>query len=227
MKGLLTETISQIVKEKIKQDNGFGVSIVSLPDIDYLQFIALLGSEKKLEIYFLGYDENKKQELQRSILQSEKLSVYYSVEEAEESRNLGAEDTFRIHFIKNTELEKLSSLRWYDEIDMELVYKKSCKVALSKLAYSNDAIKNLLQALARKDIRAILNFERVLDYLEALIESTPAELPSNITSQLYRLGLLADSSFAIGSPTNDQIRESIKRNFNTLKRISSLEKVRK
>ena len=225
MKGLLTETISQIVKEKIKQDNGFGVSIVSLPDIDYLQFIALLGSEKKLEIYFLGYDKNKKQELQQSILQSEKLSVYYSVEEAEESRNLGAEDTFRIHFIKNTELEKLSSLRWYDEIDMELVYKKSCKVALSKLAYSNDAIKNLLQALARKDIRAILNFERVLDYLEALIESTPAELPSNITSQLYRLGLLADSSFAIGSPTNDQIRESIKRNFNTLKRISSLEKV--
>jgi len=225
MKVLLTETITQIVKEKIKQDNGFGVSIVSLPDIDYPQFVELLDSDKKLEIYFLGYDQKKKKELRQSIVQSEKLSVYYSVEEAEESRNLGAEDTFRIHFIKNTELEKLSSLRWYDEINMELVYKKSCKVALSKLAYSNEAIKNLLQALARKDIRAILNFERVLDYLEALIDSTPAELPSNITSQLYRLGLLADSSFAIGSPTNDQIRESIKRNFNTLKRISSLEKV--
>ena len=103
MKVLLTETISQIVKEKIKQDNGFGVSIVSLPDIDYPRFVALLDSNKKLEIYFLGYDEKKKKELQQEIMQSEKLSVYYSVEEAEESRNLGAEDTFRIHFIKNTE----------------------------------------------------------------------------------------------------------------------------
>ena len=53
MKVLLTETISQIVKEKIKQDNGFGVSIVSLPDIDYPRFVSLLDSNKKLEIYFL------------------------------------------------------------------------------------------------------------------------------------------------------------------------------
>lgn len=223
MKTLLTETILQIVKNKLKQDNGFGVSIVSLPDINYTYFIEQLNSSKKLEIYFLGYDNNKKQELQQQLVNSDTVSICYSVEEAEESRNLGNEDTFRIHFIKNTELEKLSSLKWYDEIDMELVYRKSCKVALAKLAQSNEAIKNLLQALARKDIRAILNFERVLDYLEALIDTVPADLPNAVSSQLHKLGLLADSSFGVGAPTNDQIRESIKRNYNMLRRISSLE----
>lgn len=223
MKTLLTDTISHIVKDKLKQDNGFGVSIVSLPDIDYPKFLSSLGSTKKLEVYFLGYDADKKKELEAELQNSDTVSIFYSVEEAEESRNLGKEETFRIHFIKNTELEKLSSLRWYDEIDMELVYKKSCKVTKDKLAQSNDAISNLLQALARKDIRAILNFERVLDYLEALIDATPAELPSTVSNQLYRLGLLADSNFAVGAPTNDQIRKSIKDNYSMLRRISSLE----
>ncbi len=223
MKALLTETISHIVKDKLKQDNGFGVSIVSLPDIDYAEFLNSLGSSKKLEVYFLGYDTEKKKELQAELNATDTISLFYSVEEAEESRNLGNEETFRIHFIKNTELEKLSSLRWYDEIDMELVYKKSCKVTKAKLSQSNDAISNLLQALARKDIRAILNFERVLDYLEALINATPSELPNTVSNQLYRLGLLADSSFAVGAPTIDQIRKSIKDNYNMLRRISSLE----
>ena len=223
MKALLTETIAQIVKEKLKQDNGFGISVVSLPDINYFEFITKIRNEKKLEIYFLGYDNEKKLELQKEMTPSDNVSVFYSVEEAEQSRNLGSEDTFRIHFIKNTELEKLSSLRWYDEIDMELVYKKSCKIALAKLSQSNEAIKNLLQALARKDIRAILNFERVLDYLEALINTPSVELPNAVANQLYRLGLLADLEFAVGAPTSDQIRERIKKNYAILRRISSLE----
>ena len=70
---------------------------------------------------------------------------------------------------------------------MEQVYKKSCKLALEKLPQSNEAIKNLLQALARKDIRALLNFERVLDYLETLIETDETQLPAAVNEELYRL----------------------------------------
>lgn len=223
MKTLLTDVITQNVNEKLKQDNGFGVSIINLPDIDFGAFAAGLSNSKRLEIYFLGYSPEKRDELQAALQSTEQRTFFYTVEEAEKSRNLGIEDIFRIHFIKNTELEKLSSLRWYDEISMEAVYKKSCQIAQYKLAQSNDAIKNLLRALQRKDIRTILNFERVLDYLEALTCASGAELPFAVSSELYRLGLLADPDFGIGAPKVDEIREQIKRNHSMVRRISNLE----
>lgn len=114
-------------------------------------------------------------------------------------------------------------MRWYDEISMEQVYKKSCKLALEKLPQSNEAIKNLLQALARKDIRALLNFERVLDYLETLIETDETQLPAAVNEELYRLGLLSDSGFAVGAPTTEQLRKKIKENYAVVRRISNLE----
>ena len=223
MKELLTEVIANIVNDKLKQDNGFGVSIVNLPDLNYNSFIERLSRKKNVELYFLGYDAEQTICLKNDLQGMKEITCHYSVEEAEESRNLGREDVFRIHFIKNAELEKASSLRWYDEISMERVYKKSCRITQSKLGRSNEVIKNLLQALARKDVRAILNFERVLDYLETLINSNEAELPHIVSEELYRLGLLSDSSFAVAAPTADQIRESIKKNYATVRRISSLE----
>ena len=223
MKALLTDVITLIVNEKLKQANGFGVSIINLPDIDFCAFAEGLSVSKRLEVYFLGYSSNKKAELQATLQSTEQRAFFYTVEEAEKSRNMGIEDIFRIHFIKNTELEKLSSLRWYDEISIETVYKKSCQVAQSKLAQSNEAIKNLLRALQRKDIRTILNFERVLDYLEALTCVSEAELPSAVSSELYRLGLLAEADFGVGAPKVDQIREQIKRNHAMVRRISNLE----
>lgn len=223
MKDLLTDVITSIVNDKLKRDNSFGVSIINLPDIDFVRFLSAISPGKRLELYFLGYDKETRQGLQRELPDTDNYKSFYSVEEAEESRNLGSEDTFRIHFIKNTELEKLSSLRWYDEISLELVYKKSCKHALEKLPRSNEAIKNLLQALARKDIRALLNFERVLDYLETLISTRETQLPIAVNTELYRLGLLSDPSFAVGAPTTEQLKKKIKDNYGIVRRISNLE----
>ena len=194
MRTLLTDVIISIVADKLKKDNSFGLSIINLPDIDFQGFLSEMPHNKLLELYFLGYDEQSKRILQQ-LPRAEEYKCFYSVEEAEESRNLGSEDIFRIHFIKNTELEKLSSLRWYDKISMEQVYKNSCKLALDKLPQTNNAIRNFLQVLGRKDIRALLNFERVLDYLEALIAANEMQLPIVVNSELYRLGLLVDDGF--------------------------------
>ena len=221
MKSLLTEAILQIVAEK--QNNGFGISIVNLPDIDFDLFLSKLRSTEKTEIFYLGYDEEQNESLRTQAAPYANVSVFFSVEEAERSRNLGQEDIFRIHFIKNTEMEKISSLRWYNEIDMAAVYKKSCRLAQERLTRSNATINELLAALARKDIRTILNFDRVLDYLEALLAAPEAELPHAVSDELYRLGLLSDASFGVGSSTRDQLRDRIKRNHALVLRISSLE----
>lgn len=223
MKTLLTEAVSEIVIEKLKQKNSFGVSVVNLPDIDLAAFLTSLPSSSKVELFYLGYEPEQNSALSRLADEYDGITAFFTVEEAEASRNLGQEDIFRIHFIKNTEMEKISSLRWYDEIGMELVYKKSCRLAQAKLVRSNSAIKYLLQALASKDIRGILNFERVLDYIEDLLSAQEAELPQRITTQIYKLGLLSDSSFAVGNPTRDQLKESIKSNYLIVRRISSLE----
>lgn len=223
MRTLLTEAIVDIVNAKQKQNNGFGISIVNLPNIDIDLFLDGLQKDRKLELFFLGHEQKQVESIKEAVSGHEGVTVQFSVEEAEDSRNLGVEDVFRIHFIKNAEMEKLSSLRWYDVIDMETVYKKCCRLASERVTQSNDTIKGLLQALGRKDIRAILNFERVLDYLETLISSPEAELPNTVTSQLYRLGLLSDTSFAVGAPNREQIRDSIKKNHSVLRRITSLE----
>lgn len=223
MKTLLTDVIATIVNDNLKRPNSFGVSIINLPDLDFVRFIARLADTKKLELYFLGYSEEFQSAIKESLPNTDKMCSFYSVEDAEESRNIGADDIFRIHFIKNTELEKISSLKWYTEIDMEQVYKRSCQLVLEKLPQKNETIKNLLHALKRKDIRTLLNFERVLDYLETLISINETSLPSAVSSQLYRLDLLADPSFAVGAPTIEQLRDQIKKNHATVRRISNLE----
>lgn len=223
MRTLLTEAIVDIVNAKQKQNNGFGISIINLPNIDIDLFLDDLQKDRKLELFFLGYEQAQVEHIKETVSGHEGVTVQFTVEEAEDSRNLGVEDVFRIHFIKNAEMEKLSSLRWYDVIDMETVYKKCCRLASERVAQSNDTIKGLLQALGRKDIRALLNFECVLDYLETLIKSTEAELPNVVTSHLYRLGLLSDTNFAVGAPSREQIKDSIKKNHSVLRRITSLE----
>ena len=85
----------------------------------------------------------------------ENVRYLFTVEEAELSRNTGDEQVFRVHIIKNQELEKLSSLRWYDTIGMDEAYKKSCRYVEKKLVKSNESITNLLRALGRQDIRSV------------------------------------------------------------------------
>lgn len=222
MQTLLTKVIIQAIIAKEKAD-GFGVSIINLPEFDYSLLVQGIKQRKRLEVYFLGFQREQLSLLQSSLPKINDISYFFSVEEAENSRNSGFEDVFRVHVVKNQELEKISSLRWYDTIGMDQVYRKSCDYVRKSLSPSNDTISNLLKALGRQDIRGILNFERVLRYLEALLNTPSEQLPQAISDNLYMLGLLAHNGFGIGAPTTDDFRSKIKRNHDLTRRISSLE----
>lgn len=224
MANILTEVITSIANERIQQTNRFGMSIVNLPEIDIQYFVDNLVVASKVELFFLGYGNDRNREVEATIKNKEGIGVFFTVEEAEESRNVGEDNVFRIHFIKNSELEKISSLKWYEPVDVDLVYKRSCKYVQKKLAGSNETIKALLQALGRQDIRAILNFERMLDYLNSLLEAEPSELPTEVEQQIYRLGLLMNPGFCTGNPGCEKIKDSIKQNYDAVRRISNLEK---
>ena len=196
MANILTEVVTVITNEKLIQKNGYGISIINLPEIDYSYFVQNLRESFVVELYFLGYGSEMKKKIENSIPNKTDVTVHFTVEEAEESRNAGIEGVFRIHFIKNSELEKISSLRWYEVIDVDLVYKRGCRYVQQKLPNINQTIKFLLQALGRRDIRELLNFERVLDYLNALLESEPVRLPYEVEDKIYLLGLLMNPGFA-------------------------------
>ena len=74
MKDLLTDVIISIVNDKLKRDNSFGISIINLPDIDFERFIASISHKKKLELYFLGYDNAAQETIfYKGIMPSEKV----------------------------------------------------------------------------------------------------------------------------------------------------------
>lgn len=222
MQRLLTNVIIQAVTEKEKSDS-FGVSIMNLPELDYSVFAQGIKQNKQLELYFLGFQAERVHALKKELPVVENVEYFFTVEEAETSRNTGNEQVFRVHIIKNQELEKISSLRWYDMIGMDEIYKKSCKYVAKNLTKSNESILNLLKALGRQDIRSLLNFERVISYLEAILAAPPEQLPYAIANNLYMLGLLASSSFGAGAPTVDTFRIQIKKNHELVSRISGLE----
>lgn len=222
---LLTQAIIEIVNQKTSQDC-FGMSIASLPDFDYEGLVQGISTSKSLELYFLGFNKEAIQALQLQLADTEHCRFFYTVEEAEQSRNQGLENTCRLLIIKNQELEKLSSLRWYEMIDMEQVYRRSCSIVARYLkanASTNNTIENLLNALRRKDIIGILNFERVIRYLSALLEAELTSLPHTVIDKLYLLGLCHDIDFCTQPCSVDDFRKKIKSNFDLVKRLSKLE----
>ncbi len=219
---LLTSVIVNLVNKK-EHAREYGVSILNLPDFDYRRFADQLNCETTVELYFLGFSESAAVNIVAELPIKEKLKYSFSVEEAEESRNSGNEDVFRILIIKRVELEKLSSLRWFPEITLETVYAESCVYAKEKLHQSNNVIDTLIQALRRKAVRNVLNFERVLEYLEDLIEADPVNLPEIVKNNFYKLGLCADASIVNGRPSVDDFVKKIKHNHDVVERIRNLE----
>ncbi len=202
-KMLLTRVITHLVNERAGSQE-YGVSIINIPDFDYGRFINDLFCEKNIAIYFLGFTTEAEQQLRSILSQNKHISIDFSVEAAETSRNSGDEGIFRIMIIKRAELEKISSLRWFPEISLETVYTKSCDLVKKELAGTNSVVEALIQALRCKPVRSILSFERVLDYLELLILSPVNEIPNIIKSSFYMLGLCADKSIDIKNPREEQ-----------------------
>ena len=223
MSNLLTNVITDLVNE-YSDANEYGVSLITIPDFDYAQFARGLSTRRKSELYFLGFSAEQQTSLM-TVLPNLGDAVKYSftVEEAEISRNSGNEEIFRVLVIKRAEIEKISSLRWFPEITLEKVYTKSCDYVKINLAGTNSVIESLIKALRSKVVRSILSFERVLNYLELLLNSEARELPAVVKNNYYYLGLCADKSIDSGNPSREDFISRIKKNHEIVERISNLE----
>lgn len=221
---LLTKVLTAMVNEYAQPDN-YGVSLITIPDFDYSEFAkGLISADRRIEIFFLGFSKEKSEELNNTLPSNdERISYGFSVEEAETSRNSGDENIFRVFVIKRTELEKTSSLRWFPEIILEKVYIKSCDMVKKELSNTNAVIDALLKALKSKQIRNILNFERVINYFELLLAADENQLPSVIKDKFYLLGLCSDKNIDSGNPGKDDLIYRIKRNHEIVERIGGLE----
>lgn len=219
---LLTNVAVSLVNKYIASQE-YGVSLINIPDFDYAEFSSKLIDKKSIAIFFLGFTKEATDQLQATLPALENVRYSFSVEEAEESRNTGDETIFRVLIIKRAELEKISSLRWFPEISLEKVYTQSCDFVKKELKNTNSVIEALLQALRCKPVRILLSFERVIDYLELLLESAVDTLPDTVCKNFYKLGLLADKNIVSRNPDKDVFVARIKRNHAIVERISNLE----
>ena len=220
---LLTRVVTRLINE-CADAKEYGVSLVTIPDFDYPQFAASLDTSRSIQLFFLGFSAQQEQELTATLPNlGVNVSYAYTVEAAEQSRNSGDENVFRILIIKRAEIEKISSLRWFPEITLEKVYTKSCDIVKEELSGTNGVIDSLIKALRCKPVRSILSFERVLNYLALLLDTKNEELPSAIKDNYYKLGLCADKTIDSKNPTTDDFVERIRRNHTIVERIGNLE----
>ena len=132
-KTLLTKVVTQLVNERANAQE-YGVALVNIPDFDYKAFVNGLSSSRHISIFFLGFSGTQSKSLIAELPEkTEAISYAFTAEEAELSRNSGDESVFRILIIKRTEMEKISSLRWFPELTLEAIYKASCKYAKKSL----------------------------------------------------------------------------------------------
>lgn len=222
-KHLLTNVITDLVNDySIAKE--YGVSLITIPDFDYAQFAMNLSQKRKSELYFLGFSRDQQDALTSALPDlGDQVKYSYAVEDAETSRNSGDEEVFRILVIKRSEIEKVSSLRWFPEITLEKVYTKSCDYVKNELQGTNYVIEALIRALRCKAVRSMLSFERVLSYLELILNTEANELPLSIKKNFYLLGLCADKNIDSKNPTREDLVDRIKKNHEIVERISNLE----
>lgn len=222
-KKLLTQVVTKLVNEySVAKD--YGVSLVTIPDFNYYQFVESLDSNRCVQIFFLGFSKQQEQELVNSLPnKGDSVNYAFTVESAEQSRNSGDENVFRVLIIKRSEIEKISSLRWFPEITLEKVYTKSCDIVRKEISGTNSVIDALIKALRCKPIRSILNFEKVLGYLELLLDADDKTLPSAIKENYYKLGLCSDKNIDSKNPNKEDFVYRIRSNHAIIEKISNLE----
>lgn len=222
MEKLLTTVITKLVN-KFENDGEYGVSILNIPNFDYQSFVSSISSDRIVEFYFLGFTNEMERTIKSQLMSSDKYECSFSIEDAEESRNSGDESRFRVLIIRRTEIEKISSLRWFPEITVDMVYDQSCRYALECAGQTNVVVESLIKALKRKAIRNILGFERVLEYLSDLVNSSSNDLPSTIRKNFYKLGLLSDLTIDQGNPSVEDFIKKIKHNYTLVEKLRNLE----
>ena len=219
---LLVKVITDLTNKK-EIANEYGVSILNLPEFDYVDYVENLSSSRNVALFFLVFSKIQEEHLSTQLPHKDRFTYSFSIEQAEESRNSGDESCFRVFVIRRAEIEKLTSLRWFPEITVEMVYDQGCEYALIELGTTNAVIKALIKGLKRKAVRGILGFERVMAYLDCLVNANPEELILEVKTNFYKLGLLMDKSIDQGNPSTEEIVSRIKHNHEVVEKIGNLE----
>lgn len=221
---LLTTVLARLVNKKAAEHN-YGVAISNIPSFDYALFVNELSSKNAIQLFFIGFEDSEYEVLRNSLPSKEEVEYFYTIEDAEDSRNNGIEDVFRVLIIRRSDIEKISSLQWFPEITLPMIYTESCKVAKDSLnTDTNSVIMSLIKAFKRRQVQNILSFERIIEYLEILINTTDVDkLPSKLRENYYRLGLFSDKNIDRLNPSVDTIVERIKKNHGFIERVENLE----
>ncbi len=222
-KNLLTQVVTRLVNEYAKAKE-YGVSLITIPDFDYEAFARDISIAGQAQLFFLGFTKEQEEVFKTALPNREgEIEYFFTAEEAEDARNSGNENIFRILIIKRTDIPKISSLRWFPEITLEKVYTKSCDIAKEHLAGTNSVIEALIKALKCKPVQNILSFEGVLTYLEILLNTEDTALPTAIKDNYYLLGLCSDKNIDSKNPTKDEFIARIRRNHAIVERLANLE----
>ncbi|MCS7460377.1 FtsK/SpoIIIE domain-containing protein [Paenibacillus doosanensis] len=224
---VLSDILASIVSKRVLNES-YGVLLKDLPKYSYSNFINMLELRVKEEelakpnVFFVGFTEAELDELRLELnSQLTFLSLYYSVEEAEDFRNDGDVNSTRIVIVKRA-VPKLSSLRWYEQISSEEIYKVLCDSAEKQLGGINESLRNMWKSLNSKKIMEVVSLERLIDYYQYLMLNDD-DIPRDSIEHLFRLGLLIDESVFVKSNI-DSIRQRLIENSKLVSRISNLNK---
>ena len=92
---------------------------------------------------------------------------------------------------------------------LEKVYTKSCDLVKKELSNTNSVIESLIQALRCKPVRSLLSFERVLRYLELLLNTEDKQLPTVIKENYYNDAMLTSEEMAKLINVNEAMRKKV------------------
>lgn len=224
---VLSDILAAIVSKRVLNES-YGILLRDLPKYSYSKFIHMLElrvRELNLampNVFFVGFTDVELDELRLELSgQLTFLSLHFSVEEAEDSRNDGDVNSTRIVIVKRA-VPKLSSLRWYEQITAEEIYKELCVNAEKQLGGINESLRSMWKSLNSKRIMDIISLERLIDYYQYLTLNDE-DIPRDSVEHLFRLGLLIDDSVFVKSNI-DSIRQRLIENSRMVSRISNLNK---
>lgn len=221
MPKLLNKIVSNQINKMIDQDE-YGILIANLPSLDVNELCEFINlDKKKISFFIIGAEDN----LQNSILskKKEKIDISFSVEEAEESRNSGDDSVFRIIVLKRNDIQKVSSLEWFNKITMSDLYKYCCQFVNDSMPSTNAFIKAFVNSLKQSDLKRVLNFEDVIDFLDGLYNANEKELQNYIVKNLYKLGFAYDNSITTIVDTT-KLKQRLKDNKSLVNNIGDLDK---
>ena len=216
---LLNKVLSLRINQLI-QKNEYGVSLVNLPIFDLDEVCNDISTSKLVEVFIIGSRDDFSCYLDN--ITNANISFHYSVEEAEESRNNGNENIFRIIIIRRNDIQKMTSLEWFNKITMDVIYRLCCDYVKNNLSV-NTFITSFLVALTKYDLKRLLNYEEVINFLDQMYSCETDKLQKYIDENLYKLYLCSDSHLSECSSV-DAIKSRLKDNKKVINSISDLDK---